>query len=312
MLFSKEKMKKNYRPDFLIIGMERSGTHWVAALLNAHPNIACFPSLPWRGNEGGNTIGEVHFFDTIASLYPEENYLFTRSVEDFSFKYNKVFADLLPLQDSLPREEFVEKLKERYSTCCNEQRGNKRIVGESTPAYVFHLSLIDSLYPSIKKLCIIRDPKDKIVSWYFNKEFRKGTAEKPNITVDFAMSYLHERIIPEYEALQRYAKDIHCLTYEALAKNTKSEIQRMTDYLDIETDDNTAQVMAKDASFKNQTKRDSGGKGREKGQTDPSSGLRKGVSGDWENYIERPLAKKVDQAVSSLREQVFKKYHVTA
>jgi hypothetical protein len=311
VLFFKEKMNKKIRPDFLIVGLERSGTHWVAALLNSHPDIACFPTLPWRGDEGGNKIGEVHFFDTLASLEPKEKRgLFTRPFEDFLTKYNKVFADLVPHRAGLGREELYKEFQKRYSDYCDAQRDGKKIVGEGTPAYVFHLDFIDRLYPNIGKICSIRDPKDKIVSWYFNKMVRKGGVSVPNITREFALGYLHERIIPEYEALLNYAGHIHCVTYEALSADTPGVTKSMVKYLGFDVTEAELRHMVEEASFKKQTERDSGSRGREKGEEDAKSGLRKGITGDWKNYLDHDLASEIDSAVAEVRRAVFRKYCV--
>ncbi|OIO39177.1 MAG: hypothetical protein AUJ72_01250 [Candidatus Omnitrophica bacterium CG1_02_46_14] len=295
-------------PNFFVIGMERSGTHWVAALLNSHPNIACFPSLPFHTEPGMNNVGEVHFFDTLASL-EEKEYLFKRPFEDFLTKYNKVFADLVPLKDTLSRSALYQRFKERFGEYCNEQRGKKQIVGESTPAYVFCLDFMDELYPGISKIAIIRDPKDKIVSWHFNQIRKERKKPDEPITEAFALDYLHERIIPEYRALLAYDKPVHVLTYEYLSDHGVPAVMRMVSFLGREVSEALAQEMLDNASFEKQTKRDSGVE-RKKGEQDVKSGLRKGVVGDWQNYLTSEIAEKIDAATRELREQTFSKYHV--
>ena len=160
------------RPDFLIVGHERSGTLWTSATLNGHPDIASFPNLPFVVTAHERRVGEVHFFNTIASLEPDTADRFVRPLSDYLTKYGKVFADLIPLADKIPKAEFYRLMVNRYSDYCDDQRVDKAMVGESSPAYTFHLEFIDSFYPSIKKICCIRDPKDKITSWHFSKERR--------------------------------------------------------------------------------------------------------------------------------------------
>ena len=50
------------------------------------------------------------------------------------------------------------------------KRQGKEIAGESTPAYIFYLKAIDSMYPIVKKFCILRDPKDRVVSYFYNEK----------------------------------------------------------------------------------------------------------------------------------------------
>ncbi len=298
-------------PEFLIIGMERSGTHWVSALLHHHPDIACFPSLPFSTEPGKNKIGEVHLFNTLASLEPDaDKKLFTRPFEDFLTKYNKVFADLVPLKDKIPKSELYEKFKQRYNKYCNEQKGNKKIVGESTPAYVFHLDFIDTIYPDIKKICIIRDPKDKIVSWHFNLIRKDRIPADTQITEEFALGYLNERIIPEYQALLDYQGDVHCLSYERLHTEGPQLVKDMLNYLDMAIDPDTISHMIEEASFKKQTAREDGDSGRQPGEAKVKSGLRKGIAGDWNNHMDQKLGEKIDNLVEKVRNQVIKKYNI--
>lgn len=292
--------------------MERSGTHWVAALLNNHPRIACFPTLPWRVDVGGNKIGEVHFFDTIAALETNSKFLFTRSFEDFLFKYNKVFADLVPLKDKISRDELYKKLTERYSEYCNSQRGNKDIIGEGTPAYIFYLDFIDSFYPNIKKICSIRDPKDKIVSWHFNLVRKNKKKKSDPITEEFTMDYLKKRIIPEYEALLEYDGNVHVVTYEHMHSNTHEVARDFAKYLGFDTTHKELDYMVSEADFNKQILRDAIDKTiRKNGEEDVKSGLRKGIVGDWKNNIDTELAQKIDNKVANFRKKVFDKYHIT-
>jgi len=306
-----QKEDKQLRPDFLVVGMERSGTHWVAALLNNHPDIACFPSLPWRGDTGGNQVGEVHFFNTIAGLYPEyKDKKHTRPFEDFSFKYNKIFADIVPLKDTVSLRDLSERLLRRYSDYCDAQRGDKKIVGESTPAYVFFLDLIDALCPGVKKIASIRDPKDKIVSWHYNLIRKDKKPQGSSITEKFAIDYLNERIIPEYEALLRYNGEVYIVTYEYLHKNTKKAAADMVSFLGFSVGDAVLSHMVSSADFEQQTRRDGGNTARKKGEEDVKSGLRKGIVSDWKNNMDEQLAGKIDKGVAGLRKKVFDKYHV--
>ena len=32
-------------PDFFIVGLQKCGTYWLTALLNAHPEITCLPAM---------------------------------------------------------------------------------------------------------------------------------------------------------------------------------------------------------------------------------------------------------------------------
>ena len=136
-------MTNKQGPEFLIIGLERCGTHWVTPLLNAHPEIACFPDFTFRFENGRhNKVGEVHLFDTLAGLTPGNEGRFARPFTDFLTKYNKVFADLVPLADKISRDELYGKFKERYIEYCEEQRQGKRLWATVQALSAFGLALV--------------------------------------------------------------------------------------------------------------------------------------------------------------------------
>lgn len=295
------------RPDFLIIGMERSGTLWTSATLNEHPEIASFPNLPFKIDGDERRVGEMHFFNTLASLEPNMEGKFTRPLEDYLTKYGKVFADLVPLAQTLPKGKFYQLMIKRYSDFCDEQRGRKKIVGESTPAYVFYLDFIDSFYPGIKKICSLRDPKDRITSWHFSS-LRKRRKTEPRITEEFALAYVNDRIVKEYEALLAYQGRVHCLTYEMMHRQPQKTVRGLLDYLEVDASDRVITRMVRSASFEEMTRRHSKTTGRKPGEENRQESLRKGVVGDWKNHIDKNLANLIDAAVLPLRREVFEKY----
>jgi len=300
---------KPKRPNFLIVGMSRSGSLWISAMLNAHPDIASFPSLPFHTTSGEKRVGEVHFFNTLASLERGTEDKFTRPISGYLTMYGKVFADLVPYQKKVSKEKFYKMLVERYSEHCDNQRGNKKIVGELTSEYIFHLDFIDYFYPKIKKICIIRDPKDKVVSWHF-RTISTGKKKETKLTESFALDYLKKRIIKEYETLLDYKGSIHCMTFEKLREYTPKSIIGAIEYLNMPVSDEIIDKIIEEGSFKSMTARDTKSQGRERGEEDNMAQIRKGIIGDWENHMSKDLARKVDNAVVDLRKRVFKKYKV--
>ncbi len=301
-------MKRRHKPDFLIVGMQRSGTHWVSALLNAHPEIACFPALPFRSENPEHDmkrIGEVHLFNTLASLEPDADKSLTRPIENFLTQVHGIFADLVPLKDRLPRAEVYGKFLERYEELCERMRGDKTLVGEDTPLYVFHLDFIDRFYPNIKKICILRDPKDVVVSWHFNL-IRKGrkSPEEP-ISDKFVKNYCLGTIKSELRSLLAYEGEVHTLTYEALHQNPEVVVRDLLGYLQIKASDEIIQNMINQASFEHLTKVDSGGRSRQPGEQSIGSHYRKGIVGDWKNYLDPAQAEIVDKLTKDLFEKVL-------
>ncbi len=297
-------------PNFLVVGCQRSGTHWVAGLMNAHPEIACFPADYFDkgfGEYNRDIVGEVHLFNTLASLEPNTEDKHIRPISGYLTKHNLIFADLAKLEGKVSKKELYKMFIERYNEVCENHRQGKKLVGESTPAYVFHLDFIDSFYPGIKKLCIIRDPKDKIVSWHFSK-LRKGHKTETVITDEFIKEYCESTIKKEYKSLLDYNGNIYCFTYESLADNQREILKNILTYLDVAINDKIIDHMIEEGSFKKMTAQGNRAGGRENGQEELQSPYRKGVAGDWINHLTEKQAQLIDNIVGGFRKMVFDKY----
>ena len=198
---------------------------------------------------------------------------------------------------------------ERYNLLCNIQKKEKKMVGESTPAYIFYLDLIDTIYPNIKKICILRDPKDRIVSMHFNNVL-KGRVGGESISRSFIEQYCAERINIEYACLLNYHEEIFCTTYEMMVKNPKVVASECFQYLKVENTESILQKAVGEASFENMTAREHSGISRHRGKESRNSHLRKGIVGDNRNYLTAELRKLVDDSVSRLQNRVCKQFEL--
>lgn len=306
-------MSKKIGPDFLVVGLEKSGNHWICALLSAHPEVSCFPVMPFIKESGAynrEIVGSLHVFNSLASLEPNTEGKWTRPLTGYKDKYNNLFADLVPYLGTKPKEEIYHMFIQRYNEICESERHGKKLVGEATPAYVFHLDFIDSFYPNIKKLCSIRNAKDRVVSWHFN-QIRRGRIPNSNqVADDFIVDYCTARIQKEYQALLAYKGNLHCYTYEGLSNTPQLVITGVLDYLGVQVSDVVIEKMLEEADFKKLNAKDSGTEGRERGQESIMSHFRKGIVGDWENYLTPAQVALVDSLTLDLENQVFKKYNI--
>ena len=290
-------------PDFLVIGMQKSGTYWVTALLDAHPEINCFPAM----YGGQSNSEEVHLFDDLASIDQDNGKKFK---DIFNRRHNGFFSDLTPYLNKVNRNELYDLFRKRYNQFCNLQR-KKRLVGEKTAEYVLHLGIVDYFYPKIKKLCIIRDPKDRIVSFHFH-QLRKRKKFEEQISDEYVKDYCKNRIKKEYETLLAYKGSVNCFTYEALSKEPDRIINGVLDYLGVASNKEIVESMITEGSFKSLTKKNKliKDKIRNQGEEFRKSHYRKGVVGDWINHLNKKQVDITNSILSDLEQKVFEKYNL--
>ena len=283
-------------PDFLIVGMQKAGTYWLTALLDSHPQIRCFPSRP----AGGDGSGEAHLFDIMARLDgdPES---FRRSMGK---KLGGYFADLVegsPPEDESERAELRAKLAARFARYCDEQRRlhGKPFVGEKTAETVHHVDLVEDLFPGIKKVCILRDPRDRVVSFHYH-EARKGRRADGPIGQEDVDAYV-ERVRADYEGLLEMVPPYLVVTYEELSRSSVPTLVRLLRFLDAYASEDHARAMLTRASFESLADRD-------RGVEDTGSHYRKGVVGDFGAKLDPQSARRMVEALEPLTARIEERF----
>jgi LmbE family N-acetylglucosaminyl deacetylase len=279
-------------PDFFVIGMQKSGSYWLTALLDAHPSIRCFPSRPG----GADGTGEAHLFDVLARLdtdYAAFRTSMRRKLEGFLAP--AVPDD--PPADPAGRLRVIEQLRARFNDYCDEQRkrSGKPVVGEKTTETVHHPELVEQLYPGVRKICILRDPRDRVVSFFFHQQ-RKGRLAGRSLGEADVREYI-SRVERDYRGLLRMRGPLHVLTYERLAAAPEAEIGRLLSFLGVDASDATVQSMMRSASFETLA-------GRRRGDADPSSHYRSGTVGGWVEHLPASLAERMTAALEDLTREV--------
>ncbi|GAA5520559.1 sulfotransferase [Aliifodinibius salicampi] len=144
------------RPIF-IVGIPRSGTTLLAALISSHSEIACGP--------------ETHFFSKTSfeqrqeavedPNWPEQAVSLITSIKlsgQFVYKLFKLSKKQIYtyLKDSVPSQQaMLESLTAQFA-----KNIDKPFWAEKTPNHLLHLPEILNLYPNASIIQIIRDPRD--------------------------------------------------------------------------------------------------------------------------------------------------------
>jgi LmbE family N-acetylglucosaminyl deacetylase len=280
-------------PDFLVVGLQKSGTYWVTALLDAHPEIRCFPSRP--GHADGT--GEAHFFDLLARMDVDFS-SFHRSMRK---KLGGQFASVLPEQappTEALRHELRLRLRDRFNEYCFTQRveAGKQLVGEKTTETIFHPELVGQLYPGIPKVCILRDPRDRAVSFFFHQQRKAKTAREAVMTAADARAYV-ARVRQDYEGLLRMPDPVHVLTYEQLSASPQREVKRLLDFLGVDASAEAIARTLEGSSFRALA-------GREPGDENVHSHFRQGRPGNWSRHFDDGVGLEMAEALDDLTRQL--------
>ena len=249
-------------PDFLVVGMQKCGINWLGKLFQAHPEL----SVPGA---------EVHFFNAILGDLDFSPEAYSRRMSRLTNKnVLEAFAHLAPLLEVLDRATLLREFTRSYNSFIHRSRRSQtRLAGEISSNYVANskLGLIDQIYPEIMKICIMRDPSDRIVSEHYHR-LRAGRAQVGPITDQEVVTYCR-RTVQELEHLISYDGEIHVLTYEQLSRHPEKTVAGIVSFLQIDNKPQLVERMVAAASFENQT-------GRSLGESDETQHLRKGVIGE--------------------------------
>ena len=284
-------------PDFLIVGLQKCGSTWLAILLDSHPEITCIPTILRPGTTKGTKEG--HFFDALGKIDKDRNLFQTRIIQG----HKGFFSDLWQLVDKVDREELIRKLVKRYNAfLLRQKKPSSRLVGDKTPEYIFYLDLIENLYPQTKIICILRNHCDRIVSFHYQQIGKKRWKHK--VIKDWEVEAYCDRIEREYKTLLAFKGSIQFIIYENLLINPLPPLIAILNYLEVSTDENLLRNIIEQSRFESLSE-------------DPSKGgsnlrrstmFRKGVIGEGRKEMTEAQRKYVYRRLERLTSELMEKY----
>lgn len=303
---------------FFVIGPPKSGTSWLQATLNSHPEIFC----TGEGKFFGRNIKTDNPFGQWGAEVSRALSGLDHETADRASLYSAL-ADSKDLKSWFRRnggwtakEEVghhtraLVRLTMDYLFAQARSRSGKPIVGDKSPSHIQYLEEIHEFYPEARIIHIIRDGRDQAVSsifhWWRQAKDRGGFFPLANEVRHRRDAYYEDRegfgpdkrSIFDAESLKSLA--VHWrdsvasavetgpelfdgryfeVKYEEILADPEHHFTQMIEFLDTDADESLVEEIVKENSFESRSGN------RALGIEDPKSFLRKGIAGDWANYF---------------------------
>ncbi|RJP68696.1 MAG: sulfotransferase [Candidatus Abyssobacteria bacterium SURF_17] len=229
-------------PLIFIVGNPRSGTTMMAKMLGKHPLVYAVPR-------------ELHFFEKLWAPEDRERMLTVEQAVDLTARLlsnanNTVFSQGKHERFEEEARTIVGEVNEEnhYPAMIYEaflkhaaRKSGRPIVCEKTPAYVYYIPEILSLFPEAKVVNMVRDPRDVLLSQKHRWKRRYlGNRELPlGSTIRAWFNYSPVWTSRLWNAATTTAsrfidgKRVHSVKFEDVLENPEAELQKVCEFLRI-------------------------------------------------------------------------------
>jgi hypothetical protein len=253
---------------FFIGGAPKSGNTWLQRTLDLHPQIVC--------------SGEGHLHECVM-----------RPVAEMVAKYNVKLSGVADIvyegRPYNPPVSFGEHLRITRAVVAilmeRRAKPGARLFGDKTPANIHIVEDLAKLFPTMKAISMLRDPRDVAAS-RLGHASRTGHPDAEDRSSDLYRELVKAAATDWRVAVERtraFAEKqpdrIIVVRYEDLLRDRPGELKRILDFLEVETSAwEMAEILA-GSSF------EAFSGGRIAGVERRDSFYRKGVPGDWPNHL---------------------------
>ena len=187
-----------------IIGMPRSGTSLIEQIISSHPNV--------YGS------GELDYLERLIVN---------------NFYKNNVLK--IPNLENESSQELINKISSKYHELIDDFKSNKQNITDKAPLNFRWIGFIKILFPNAKIVHSVRDPKDNCLSLYKN-------IFDDSLDWTYNKSHLFNYYKNYYELMNFWKKKIpnhiYDCKYENLIGNSKTEIEKLLNFCDLDWNDN--------------------------------------------------------------------------
>lgn len=252
---------------FFVCGAPKSGTTWLQRILDAHPEVCC--------------SGEGHFVRRFTTPLATTINAFNTKLHVEAAQVYEGRPDDEPVTqgdyDEIARGFILKRMSARATP-------ETRWLGDKTPTYTRDLKQLHRLFPQAKFFHIVRDPRDVAVSRMGHNrrvgvsEVFEPDADEHRVLLQAAVKLWVEAVTAVDNFAQAHPGLVHEVRYADLHEDPIETIAAVFRFLGVAVDPVLMERVAAATSFKALA-------GRDPGEEDANSFLRKGVVGDWKDQL---------------------------
>ncbi|BAO44509.1 hypothetical protein TBH_C1592 [Thiolapillus brandeum] len=310
----------NEKQRVFLVGHGKSGTTWLHMLFFHHPNAAVVAErrLFEHPDENEALLDDLLDDDWFESWFRSSSFGVTAPEQTgVRYELSRLMSDYL-----LYRALAVRKTAKGFERNEPITHFSEKIALNTEQDAQVTIDTLKKLYPDAKIVHIVRDPRDVAVSAMFHSYRNFREKRERNWITDFVDSVLagnndnilKKQAVSAYfkshaKAWNRIASIFHqsgkalygdnylLVRYEDLLQAPREQVSRLFAFAGLAHDEPLVEEVVEKASFKNLSK------GRKAGEQDSSSFYRKGVAGDWKNYLTPQTSRKVFKDAWELMQQ---------
>ena len=208
-------------PHFIIVGVGRSGTTLLQAMLNAHPEVAILPEIHFirRFLFTGKLeqAGKLGYRQGILPLFKTDPYI--KRLTPF------LAIDQLPLSNLDGTRAIAPQLFAALLSAY-QQAVHKPIIGIKEPRAIEWIPQLFALYHQTRIVHIVRDPRDVLAS-----KLKAGWSKQKGVMRHIIVG--HYQLTLATRAQSQYPHQMLTIRYEDLLTSPEKTLQMVCHFLDI-------------------------------------------------------------------------------